>query len=49
MPIKDVSNARTMPRLGKIRLGIKMEPPDKSLREFRQRLEQSNEAGIAQA
>ncbi|GAH68437.1 unnamed protein product, partial [marine sediment metagenome] len=30
MPIKDLSNARILPRLGKIRLGIKVEPPDKS-------------------
>ena len=30
MPIKGVSDARILPRLGKIRLGIKMEPPDKT-------------------
>jgi len=30
MPIEGVSNARILPRLGKIRLGIKVEPPDKS-------------------
>ena len=30
MPIKGVSNARRMDRLGVIRLGIKVEPPDKS-------------------
>jgi len=29
MPIKDVSSARILPRLGKIRLGIKVEPEDK--------------------
>lgn len=30
MPIKDVSNVRILVRLGKIRLGIKVEPEDKS-------------------
>lgn len=29
-PIKDVSDIRRLPRLGKIRLGIKVEPPDKN-------------------
>ncbi|MBA7613099.1 hypothetical protein ES703_20342 [subsurface metagenome] len=29
MPIKDVSNARILPRLGKIRLGIKVDEPNK--------------------
>ncbi len=30
MPIKDLSNVRRMPRLGKIRLGIKVEPEGKN-------------------
>ncbi len=29
-PIKDLSDIRRMPRLGKVRLGIKVEPPDKN-------------------
>lgn len=29
MPIEGVSDIRRLPRLGKVRLGIKVEPPDK--------------------
>jgi len=29
-PIKGISDIRRLPRLGKVRLGIKVEPPDKN-------------------